>query len=132
MAQAKIATPQGKLNLSSEKYVSQETNVGNQNKVIAGALREEQTVGRPVLSKYAIIGSDPVTLFDNISNDLHPAIDLLTITQAAELLKDSVTSVSRLQQGRRIPFIKVGGSVRLVMSYIVSYLGKHRVESIDQ
>ena len=87
---------------------------------------------RPASSKYAIIESDPVSLLDNKSNDSHPAIDLLTTTQTAELLKVSVTSVRRLQQGRHIPFIKVGGSVRFAMCDIESYLGRRRVESIDQ
>ena len=83
------------------------------------------TPGRASI-KRAIIESDPVSLFDNNSNDLHP--DLLTVTQAAELFKISVTSLRRLQQGRHIPFIKVGGSVRFAMCDIESYLGKRRVE----
>jgi hypothetical protein len=36
-----------------------------------------------------------------------PAIDLLTIPEAAELLKISVSGMRRLKQRRRVPFIKV-------------------------
>jgi excisionase family DNA binding protein len=60
-----------------------------------------------------------------------PSIELLTIAEVAELLKVSVSGVRRLQQARRLPFIKVGGSVRFSKSDIVSYLEKRRVESIN-
>jgi len=123
MAQAKVATPPGKLSSNHGESVQQKTGVGVPTKAIASAR---------IQSKYVSIGGDPVLLFDNKSNDLHPAIYLLTVTQAAELLKISVTSMRRLQQGRHIPFIKVGGSVRFAMCDIESYLGKRRVESIDQ
>lgn len=135
MAQAKIATPKGTLSPNYRESVQQKTDVGDPPiKAIAGVLKEKQTIGRLVPSKYAIIGSDPVRLFDNISNDSRPVptIDLLTITQTAGLLKVSVSTMRRLQQGRCIPFIKVGGSVRFSKNDIASYLGKHRVESIDQ
>jgi len=46
------------------------------------------------------------------------------------LLKVSPTSVRRLQQGRHLPFIKVGGSVRFAKDDIVAYLKKGRVEAI--
>lgn len=74
---------------------------------------------------------NPVPFFDNQSSDSNPD-KLLTITQAAERLQVSVTTVRRLQQRRQIPFIKVGGSVRFDASDIDSYLSKHRVEPIDQ
>ncbi len=59
-----------------------------------------------------------------------PAIELLTIAEMAEILKVSIASVRRLQQGRHIPFHKVGGSVRYAREDIVSYLAQHRVEAI--
>jgi len=55
MAQAKIATLQWKPNPNHGKSVQQKTGVGNPTDAIAGALREEHTVGRPVLSKYVSI-----------------------------------------------------------------------------
>ena len=67
----------------------------------------------------------------NMSTDCDPAIELVTIAEVAELLKISVPSVRRLQQGRRIPFHKVGGSVRFAKEDIASFLTKNRVESID-
>ena len=57
-------------------------------------------------------------------------IELLTIKEVAELLKISQMSVRRLQQGRHLPYIKVGGSIRFAKSDIVDYLKKVRVESI--
>ena len=62
--------------------------------------------------------------------DSNSTIELLTIAEVAELLKISATSVRRLQQGRNVPFIKVGGSVRFSKADIVSYLEKNRVEAI--
>ena len=57
-------------------------------------------------------------------------IELLTIKDVAGLLKVSVASVRRLQQGRHLPFIKVGGSVRFAKSDIIEYLKKQRVVAI--
>jgi len=57
-------------------------------------------------------------------------IELLTIKEVAALLKVSPTSVRRLQQGRHLPFIKVGGSVRFTKNDIVEFLKKERVEAI--
>ena len=59
-------------------------------------------------------------------------IELLTIKEVAGLLKISQTSVRRLQQGRHLPFIKVGGSVRFAESDIINYLKKQRIDSIDR
>jgi excisionase family DNA binding protein len=83
-------------------------------------------------NKTAIMEADPVPLFDNRSTTSDPTIDLLTIADAAELLKISKSSVRRLQQGRRIQFFKVGGGIRFARSDIVSYLQKCRVEVIDK
>jgi excisionase family DNA binding protein len=66
-----------------------------------------------------------------MSIEFHPAPELLTIYEAAELLKVSVATVRRLQQQRRIAFHKVKGSVRFTKSDIASYLEKRRVNAID-
>ena len=58
-------------------------------------------------------------------------LELLTINEVAEFLKVSPTSVRRLQQGRQLPFIKVGGSVRFDKSDIINFLKKQRVEAIN-
>jgi len=55
---------------------------------------------------------------------------LLTIAEAADLLRISVSSVRRLQQDRFIPFLKVGGSVRFVRSDIASFLEGCRIDRI--
>jgi excisionase family DNA binding protein len=67
-----------------------------------------------------------------MSADSGPAIELLTVADVAKLFKISVSGVRRLQETRRLPFVKVGGSVRFFRSHIVAYLDKRRVESIGQ
>ena len=58
-------------------------------------------------------------------------VELLTIKDVAKLLKVSQTSVRRLQQGRHLPFIKVGGSIRFAKCDIAEYLKKMRIEPIN-
>ena len=58
-----------------------------------------------------------------------PAV-LLTVADVAELLKISASSVRRLQSDRKIPFVKVRGSVRFARADIVSYIARCRVEAI--
>jgi excisionase family DNA binding protein len=62
--------------------------------------------------------------------DSTPDIDLLTIVEAAKVLKLSVSGVRRLQQRRRIPFFKLGGSIRFSRHDLLSFLQSHRVETI--
>jgi excisionase family DNA binding protein len=66
----------------------------------------------------------------NMLSDSIPTLELLTIYEVAPLLKISVSSVRRLQQQRRIPFVKVGGSIRFIKSDLLSYVDRERVESI--
>jgi excisionase family DNA binding protein len=61
-----------------------------------------------------------------------PAIALLTVVEAAQLLKISVTSVRRLQERRVLAFIKVGGRVRFAQDDILAYLERRRVEPVGQ
>jgi excisionase family DNA binding protein len=56
--------------------------------------------------------------------------DLLTVAEAADLLKISESSVRRLQSDRKIPFVKVRGSVRFVRKDIMSFIARCRVEAI--
>ena len=73
---------------------------------------------------------DPVLFFDNSPSDSNRAIELLTIPEVAELFRVSVSEIRRLQYARKLPFIKVGGSVRFAKSDLMAYLAKRRVESI--
>jgi excisionase family DNA binding protein len=57
-------------------------------------------------------------------------VELLTLSEVADLLKISVSSVRRLQQARKLAFIKVGGSVRFSKGDILTYLEQQRVKSI--
>lgn len=80
--------------------------------------------------KHASMKGSPVLLFDNVPSDSNSAIELLTIPEVAELFRVSVSEIRRLQYGRKLPFIKVGGSVRFAKSDIATYLANQRVESI--
>ncbi len=66
----------------------------------------------------------------NTPTGFDPVTELLTVAEAAEFLKISVSSVRRLQRQRRIPFYKVGGSIRFARGDLLLFLQKHRVESI--
>lgn len=79
---------------------------------------------------HAKIGSEPVLLFDNESSDSNLPAELLTISEVARCLKISTSGVRRLQQARKLPFIKIGGSVRFVKSDLVAYLEKMRVDAL--
>jgi len=98
-----------------------------------GAHRQQYGQSRPNVKLTEPVGdADAALLFDNKPNESRPQIALLTIREAAELLTISVSGVRRLQQGRRIPFFKVGGSVRFAKEDLVSYLARQRVGSIGQ
>jgi excisionase family DNA binding protein len=86
---------------------------------------------KPDARKNDKLESGPVSLFDNTSTAIHPCADLLTIREAAVFLRISQSGVRRLQQGRHLSFIKVGGSVRFARSDLCSYLAKRRVVAID-
>jgi excisionase family DNA binding protein len=66
-----------------------------------------------------------------MSNDFNSPIELFTIAEVADQLKISISGVRRLQHARKLPFVKVGGSVRFFKSDIVSYLREHRWGVID-
>jgi excisionase family DNA binding protein len=83
----------------------------------------EKTKG---IIKLSIRNTDDVLLFDN-NSELSP---LLTIPEVARLLKVSVSGVRRILQQRCLPFIKVGGSIRLLKEDVAAYLRKQRVEII--
>jgi len=73
----------------------------------------------------------PVLSFDNPSNDCPPLVDLLTVAEAAALLKISKSGIRRLQQARRLPFLKIGSSVRFNRADLATYLSKIRVDAFD-
>ena len=67
-----------------------------------------------------------------MSVDSIPELDLLTIPEVADLLKISIPTVRRLQDQQRIPFTKIGGSVRFIRDDVVAYVQQGRVESIGK
>jgi excisionase family DNA binding protein len=64
--------------------------------------------------------------------DADPVEGLLTLSDVAEILKVSVPTVRRFQQQRKIPFVKVGGSIRFARSDVASYLAARRVRAIGE
>lgn len=64
--------------------------------------------------------------------DSTSVFELLTIAEVAGLLKVSISTVRRLQERRRIPFTKIGGSVRFIRSDVAAYVERGRVEAIGQ
>jgi excisionase family DNA binding protein len=64
------------------------------------------------------------------SKHIYTEIDLLTIKEVAAMLKTSVSLVRRLQQGRHIAFIKVGGSIRFHEQDIIEYLRQRTIDKI--
>jgi excisionase family DNA binding protein len=66
-----------------------------------------------------------------MSIDSGPTTELLPVAEVAGLLNSTVASVRHLQHQRKIPFVRVGGSIRFFRSDIASYLEKRRVLSID-
>lgn len=60
-----------------------------------------------------------------------PRMTLLTVSEVASRLRISRVTVYRLIDGRKIPFYKVGGSLRFAESDVEAYLQGGRVESIQ-
>lgn len=67
-----------------------------------------------------------------MSIDADPAQGLLTIPDVAAILKVSIPTVRRLQQQRKLPFVKVGGSIRFERGDIASYVAARRVRPIGE
>jgi excisionase family DNA binding protein len=67
-----------------------------------------------------------------MSIDNVPPAGLLTISEVAKLLKLSVSTVRRLQRQRKIPFVKVGGSIRFIEKDLAAYLERRRVGAIGE
>lgn len=55
---------------------------------------------------------------------------LLTLSEVMALLRKSRTSVYRLVETRKIPFIKVGGSIRFARTDLENYLSGSRIAPI--
>ena len=56
---------------------------------------------------------------------------MLTPDDLAGYLRISKTGVYRLVEKRRIPFFRVGGSLRFAKSDVLSYLDGNRFESVN-
>jgi excisionase family DNA binding protein len=57
-------------------------------------------------------------------------IELLGVKEVAAFLKVSVSGVRRLQQTRKLPFVKVGGSVRFKKSDLIEYVKRQTIPAI--
>jgi excisionase family DNA binding protein len=67
-----------------------------------------------------------------MSIKLHQPRELLPIAEVARMLSISVSSVRRFVDARRIPFHKIGGSIRFAKTDVVAFVEKTRFEAIDQ
>jgi excisionase family DNA binding protein len=65
-----------------------------------------------------------------MTTDLNTLPNLLTPDDLAAFLSISKTGVYRLVEKRRIPFFRVGGSLRFEKKDVLSYLQGNRVESV--
>ena len=57
---------------------------------------------------------------------------LLNIKEVAEIFNISVATIYRLIDGRKIPFYKIGGSIRFSIDDINKYLEENRVEQMSK
>lgn len=83
-----------------------------------------------IIRKPAGTAPDVVRSSTSMPSEPDPAIELLTVTEAAQLLKISVTGVRRLQGRRVLSFIKVGGQIRFARGDLRAYLETRRVRSL--
>ena len=72
----------------------------------------------------------PILHFNKIINDDSNSNSLITPVELAKFLGISKSSVYLLVETRKLPFYKVGGSLRFKMSDIEEYLQRVRVEPI--
>ncbi len=56
--------------------------------------------------------------------------DMFTSAEAAELLGVSISTMRRLQRGRRVPFFKIGRCVRYRKGDLVAFIAKYRIEAV--
>lgn len=76
--------------------------------------------------------AEAALLLDNQPNVSTSAVELLTVDEAAEFLTISASGMRRLQNGRVIPFFKVGGSLRFAKSDLMTYLARRRVGTVGE
>jgi excisionase family DNA binding protein len=79
------------------------------------------------------VGSaEAAPFFDKQPTEPQSHIELLSVPGAAAFLTISVSSMRRLQEGRHIPFFKVGGSIRFAKVDLVSYLARQRIGPVGE
>ncbi len=78
-----------------------------------------------------ILHTGPELFLDNPSSGSRPCAELMSVAETAVFLTVSQRSIRRLQQARKLPFIKVGGSVRFNRSDLLAYLRQQRVRPLD-
>ena len=66
-----------------------------------------------------------------MTTDSNTLPNMLTPDDLAGILRISKTSVYRLVERRRIPFFRVGGSLRFAKSDVLAYLNGNRIESVN-
>lgn len=64
--------------------------------------------------------------------DLVPGPALLTVAQAAQWLNISIPGMRRLQQQRKVSFVKLGGRIRFTQRDLAAHVEQSRIASIGQ
>jgi excisionase family DNA binding protein len=99
-------------------------------------MRSNRAGLRGVSASGRVIGpvgyADAALSFEIQPTGVVPEPKLLTVPEAATILRISASSVRRLQQCRRIPFFKLGGSIRFARSDLLSYLARQRIDPVGQ
>jgi excisionase family DNA binding protein len=74
----------------------------------------------------------PGVFSENQPGVVTASIELLTAAELANALKISLSTVRRLREQRRIPFIKIGGRIRFSRADVANYLGDARVKALGK
>lgn len=59
-------------------------------------------------------------------------VELLLLKEVAVWLRVSSTTIYRLTESRRLPFIRVGGKLCFLKSDVLAYLAGQRVASVER
>jgi excisionase family DNA binding protein len=66
-----------------------------------------------------------------MENNTKPLPEMISTRQLAEILNISKVGVYRLTEQRKIPFYKIGGSIRFDRADVMEYLKRNRVDPIN-
>lgn len=59
-------------------------------------------------------------------------VELLLLTEVAECLRVSPTTIYRLTEKRELPFVRIGGQLRFLKNDVLAYLAGQRIASVER